>query len=145
MDWSKAIPLDFHQILYFTLLCNFLKLRQFKQIISRKSNIFKNYLITVEPEKVLWDCDHFAFQKYIKEYKKEELCDQRRVANHLLPPSHCASPNQMGLAKSLFGVVILFHNQAPGASPVQPIHVIFTHLSHETRKTYIQVGTQVCA
>jgi hypothetical protein len=131
--------------LYFTLLCNFLKLRQFKQIISRKFNIFKTYLITVEPEKALWDCDQFAFQKYIKEYKKEELCDQRRVANHLLPPSHCASPNHMGLAKSLFGVVILFHNQAPGGSPVQPMHVIFTHLSHETRNTYIQVGTQVYA
>jgi hypothetical protein len=65
------------------------------------------------------------FKNTSRNTKKEELCDQRRVANHLLLPSHCAIPNHMGLAKSLFGVVILFHNQAPCGSPVQPMHVIF--------------------
>jgi hypothetical protein len=47
MEWV----LGFYQILYFALSCNFLKFWHLKQAISRKFDIFKNYLIPTECEK----------------------------------------------------------------------------------------------
>jgi hypothetical protein len=49
---SKRLQ-GFHQLLYFSLLCNFLIFQIFKQLISKRNNIFQNNGIIAESEKVL--------------------------------------------------------------------------------------------